>query len=91
MTKCLKGDSIVVDYKSTRKRGEKMTDAIELEISLKRTKTTKKILADKLNISLQSLYHKINNITEFKASEIVKICEVLNLSCEERDKIFFTK
>lgn len=68
-----------------------MTDTVEFEISLKRAGITKKALAEKLNISLQSLYHKINNTTEFKASEIIKICDFLKLSCRERDKIFFTQ
>ncbi|MBQ3584522.1 MAG: helix-turn-helix transcriptional regulator [Lachnospiraceae bacterium] len=46
-------------------------------------------IAEKIGISRESFYKKLNNKTEFKASEMTIIKEVLNLSVEERDKIFF--
>lgn len=48
-------------------------------------------IADTIGISRHSLYSKIENDTEFKASEIVKIAEVLRLSDAERDAIFFAR
>lgn len=68
-----------------------MTDAIKLEYFLKKAKITKKSYAEKLGISLQCLYNKLNNISEFKQAEITTTCEILNLSHKERDSIFFAK
>ena len=66
-----------------------MTDVLELEIAIKRAGITKRDIAKKLNISLQTLYNKLNNSVEFKASEIAKTCELLRLNRDEKDKIFF--
>lgn len=46
-------------------------------------------IAIKLGISRESLYNKMNGVTEFKASEIVNLTKLLNLSKETRDDIFF--
>lgn len=67
-----------------------MTDTAKLEYFLKKSKITKKMYANKLGISLQGLYNKLNNSTEFKQAEIVATCELLNLNREDRDEIFFT-
>lgn len=48
-------------------------------------------VADKLGITYQGFLNKINNESEFKASEIQTLKELLNLTNKERDKIFFTK
>lgn len=67
-----------------------MTDTLELELAIKRAGFTKKEIADKLGISPMGLYQKINNVTEFKASEIALLYKLLNLkSFEEQQKIFF--
>lgn len=50
-----------------------------------------KYIAEKLGLSYYSLRKKLDNITEFTASEIDILCEVLNLSVEERMRIFFAK
>ena len=66
-----------------------MTDTVEFEIALKRAGLTKKKVAQSLGISEMGLYQKVNNITEFKASEISKLYELLNLSnLAEQQKIF---
>jgi hypothetical protein len=46
-------------------------------------------IAKKLNLSACGLKRKIENTNEFKASEIVKLCEILGLDDKMRDKIFF--
>lgn len=46
-------------------------------------------LARCLGISRASLWMKINNTSEFKASEIAALSELLNLTVYERDAIFF--
>lgn len=50
-----------------------------------------KFLASKIGITRESLYNKLNNETEFKASEISKISDVLQLTSKERDDIFFAE
>lgn len=66
-----------------------MTNTMELEIAIKRSKLTKRKIAKEMGLSEMGLYKKINNITEFKASEIVLLSEILAIS--DRDKIFFAK
>jgi len=65
-----------------------MTDTIELEIAIKRSGKSKKELAHKLGLSTMGLYKKINNITEFKASEIYILAKLLDI--ENKEKIFFS-
>lgn len=71
--------------------GDKVTDEKEFEIMLLKHDTSKRKIADYLGISLSSLYNKLSNISEFKASEIQKISTMLNLTVEEREKIFFAQ
>ena len=47
-----------------------MIDTIKLEMSITKARITKRELAKQLGISEMSLYNKIHNISEFKASEI---------------------
>lgn len=48
---------------------------------------TQEQIAKILNISYQTLSYKINNKTDFKASEIQTLCEILNIT--DKDKYFF--
>ena len=48
------------------------------------------ILSEKTGISRETLYNRLNVNGEFKASEIVALTSALNLTKEERDKIFLT-
>ncbi len=48
-----------------------------------------KYIAEQLEISPYSLQKKIDNLTEFKASEITRISSILNLPLKEKDAIFF--
>lgn len=66
-----------------------MTNKVELECALKRARLSKRGFAEKLGISIQALYNKINNTAEFKASEILKACEILSLANSEKEIIFF--
>ena len=38
-----------------------------------------------------TLREKIENRREFTASEIIRLCEILNLTNDQREAIFFTK
>ena len=79
------------DLKSTKERGENMTNTLELEVAIVRANIKKKELANELGISQMGLYKKINNVTEFKASEISKLTGLLNLNTNEQKVIFFTQ
>lgn len=68
-----------------------MTNSDMLEIALIKSKVTKKELASALGISVQALYNKLSNSVEFKASEIIKAAELLNLTKSERESIFFAQ
>lgn len=50
---------------------------------------SKRDIAANLGMSEQALYNKLNGQTEFKNSEIKKIAELLNLSMEAVNIIFF--
>lgn len=67
-----------------------MTNTLLLEIAIKKAGFTKKEIARKLNLSDMGFYQKLNNITEFKASEISALYDLLKLSSlEEQQQIFF--
>ena len=46
-------------------------------------------LADKLGLTRETFYNRLANKSEFKASEIVKLTNILRLTKPERDAIFF--
>ena len=66
-----------------------MTDKEELEIAILRSGLTKHEVAQKLGLSDMGFYKKLNNITEFKASEIATFQKMLHI--QSIDKIFFAE
>lgn len=52
---------------------------------------TLKSLAKEINMPINTLSSKVNNITEFKASEIVKIQIALDIPEQDVFKIFLRK
>lgn len=46
-------------------------------------------LAEALGITRQGLHKKITNATEFKASEVEKLSQLLKLTYQQRQAIFF--
>lgn len=67
-----------------------MTNTLMLEMAIRRAGLTKKEVAKRLGLSIMGLHQKINNVTEFKASEIAQLYEILNLaSLDEQQQIFF--
>lgn len=46
-------------------------------------------LAERIGMLRQSLSYRINNIVEFRISEVEKISQILGLSLEEKNLIFF--
>ena len=67
-----------------------MTDPYLLNYKIKESGYRFGFIADKMNISRTALYNKINGKTEFYASEIQSLLEILNLELEEKEKIFLT-
>lgn len=65
-----------------------MTNTLELEIAIKRRGLSKKAVAKHLGLSEQGFLLKLNNSTEFKASEIQSLVELLELPDKS---IFFEK
>lgn len=48
-------------------------------------------ISKKLGITREGFYKKLNNETEFKASEISAVQQILHLTNKKRDEIFFAK
>lgn len=48
-------------------------------------------LVKSLGITRESFYNKLNGVTEFKASEILKTTKALNMNRDTRDAIFFSE
>lgn len=65
---------------------EKLLEQIIKESGLKRG-----FIAESLGITRWGLLNKLTNQTEFKASEIAALQDLLRLDNETRDQIFFNK
>lgn len=68
-----------------------MTDSLALRKAVNKSGLKYIKIAGAMGISSYTLQKKIENETEFKASEIVKLSEMLSLSETERSSIFFAK
>lgn len=67
-----------------------MTDTKKLEDIIKSKGLKKVFIARELGLSPYGLQLKINGSSEFKASEIVKMCGVLGIeNLADREAIFF--
>ncbi|NYB73412.1 toxin-antitoxin system, antitoxin component, Xre family protein [Sedimentibacter hydroxybenzoicus DSM 7310] len=67
-----------------------MTNTVELKRIIKISGLKYKVIAEKLGITYYALQKKINNINEFKASEISIMCNMLNIKDSNlKEKIFF--
>lgn len=64
-----------------------MTATNKLRAKLSEMQLTQSDVADKLGISYQSFNYKLNGKTEFKASEIKKLCSILKIT--DKDAYFF--
>lgn len=67
-----------------------MTDSLMLREWIERKGLKLKAVAAQLGITPYSLQRKIDNQSEFKASEIVVFVACLGMTAQERDKIFFS-
>lgn len=66
-----------------------MTNSKMLREEIRKSGLKYKFLAQKLAISSYALQRKIDNLAEFKASEIVIFTKLLHLTEPKRNAIFF--
>lgn len=66
-----------------------MTNSKKLNDEISESGITITAIAKKIGITREGFYKKLNNDTEFKASEITALQKILNLSNKKRDEIFF--
>ena len=62
------------------KEGKTMTNILKLKAAIMESGYNQEQLAKILGLTVSTLNYKINNKREFKAKEIKKLCEVLNIS-----------
>ena len=68
-----------------------MTDKNLLYYFVKRAGFKNKDIAEAIGISPAGYTLKISNKSDFRQSEIKTICDLLGLTVEERDRVFFAK
>ena len=66
-----------------------MTNSQELKNRIAENGLMLSFVCEKLGITYATLRRKINNENEFTASEISTLTELLHLTDEERNRIFF--
>lgn len=66
-----------------------MTNTEELKKAIDDRGLKLEFICDRMGISYATLRRKINNESEFTASEITNLANLLNLTGDERDHIFF--
>ena len=68
-----------------------MTDKNLLYYFVKRAGFKNKDIAEAIGITPSGYTLKISNKSDFRQSEIKTICDLLGLTVEERDRVFFSK
>lgn len=67
-----------------------MVNTTDLLAMINTSGLKKTFIAKELGISVPSLWRKVRGITEFKPSEIVKLCNLLGIrGAMEKDRLFF--
>ena len=66
-----------------------MTDKNLLYYFVKRAGFKNKDIAEAIGITASGYTLKISNKSDFRQSEIKTICDLLELTVEERDRVFF--
>ena len=73
-----------------KKDGErKMINTLKLKAAIAESGMNQEQIAKMLGVSLCTFNYKLNGISEFKASEIKKLAELLKMENETMVKIFF--
>ena len=65
-----------------------MTNTLKLKAAIAESGLNQEQIAEMLGVSLCTLNYKLNGTSEFKASEIKKLAELLHLDADKVMKIF---
>lgn len=68
-----------------------MTNTALLERYIEKSGYKKSFIAAQLGLTTYGFTLKVNNKSEFKASEMTILCELLKISAEDKEAIFFAK
>ena len=68
-----------------------MTNTALLEQYIEKSGYKKSFIAAQLGITAYGFTLKINNKSEFKASEMTILCKLLKISAKDKNAIFFAK
>lgn len=68
-----------------------MTDTKALREKIDDSGYKLRFIAKKLGITYQGFLNKINNESEFKATEIQTLCNLLSIDIQEKEQIFFAQ
>ena len=75
-----------------KKGGKKLTNKKLLREKIESSGLKIKFIVEQMGLTYQGFVNKEDNKTEFTASEISNLCEILSIkSLKERDAIFFAK
>ena len=66
-----------------------MTNTLLLDEKINESGLKLRFIATKIGITYQAFLNKRNNESEFKAPEIQILCELLGLSLQDKEDIFF--
>ena len=68
-----------------------MTNTALLEQYIEKSGYKKSFIAEQLGLTAYGLTLKINNKSEFKASEMTILCKLLKINARDKEAIFFAK
>jgi hypothetical protein len=68
-----------------------MTNTALLERYIEKSGYKKSYISDQLGITAYGFMLKVNNKSEFKASEITILCKLLKINAKDKEAIFFAK
>lgn len=69
-----------------------MVDTEKLNKKIEEKGLKKSFIAKKMGLSRYGLYKKLDNSSEFTATEIMIFCDILNIKkLSEKEKLFFVK
>lgn len=67
-----------------------MTNTEALNDIIEKSGLKKKYIAERLGLSSYGMQRKIENVNEFKSTEIAALCKLLGInSLEQKERIFF--
>ena len=68
-----------------------MTNTSLLEQYIEKSGYKKSYIAEQLRLTTYGFALKVNNKSEFKASEMTILCKLLKISAKDKEAIFFAK